>query len=179
MNEELSPEDYKALHEFRYAIRRFLRFSDDAARAAGIEPQQHQLMLAIKGTANGGEARVTDLAERLQVRHHSTVELIDRLVAGGYAERHRGTTDRRQVFVHLTAQGEALLRQLSITHRTVLRTGGPALVAALQAIIDHRTPAGDPAATAATATSADASGSTDAGKPPAGSTHPLSASSAR
>jgi DNA-binding MarR family transcriptional regulator len=138
MNEELSAEDYKALHEFRYAIRRFLRFSDDAARAAGIEPQQHQLMLAIKGTANTGEARVTDLAERLQVRHHSTVELIDRLVAGGYAERHRGTTDRRQVFVRLTDQGEALLRQLSITHRTVLRTGGPALVVALQAIIDER-----------------------------------------
>lgn len=138
MDEELSHEDYVALHEFRYAIRRFQRFSDDAARAAGVEPQQHQLMLAIKATANGGEARVTDLAERLQVRHHSTVELIDRLVAGGYAERHRGTVDRRQVFVRLTERGEALLRHLSITHRMVLRTGGPQLVAALQAIIDER-----------------------------------------
>ena len=135
MQEELSPVDYVALHEFRYAIRRFLRFSDEAARAAGIEPQQHQLMLAIKAIGVTGEARVAELAERLQVRHHSAVELIDRLVAAGFAERHRGSTDRRQVFVRLTAGGEALLRELSLTHLAVLRTEGPALVSALESIL--------------------------------------------
>lgn len=132
MDELIDDKDYAALHDFRYAIRRFLRFSEDAARAAGIEPQQHQLLLAIKA---GHAESVGSLAERMQLRHHSTVELIDRVVARGLATRSRGTEDRRQVLVALTAEGEALLRELSLHHLAQLRSEGPDLIRALQAVV--------------------------------------------
>ena len=131
MNDDLSIEDYRALHELRYAIRRFLRFSEDAARAAGIEPQQHQLLLAIKGMPPTETPNMAALAERLQLRHHSVVELVDRLVARGMVERSRGETDRRQVLVHLTPAGEQVLHELSVNHRAQLRKAAPALVRVL------------------------------------------------
>ncbi|MCA1666218.1 MAG: MarR family transcriptional regulator [Thermomicrobia bacterium] len=135
---EISMDDYRALAEFRFQIRRFVHFSEQAAHAAGLEPQQHQLMLAMKGFPDGKSATISDLAERLQLQHHSTVELIDRSVRQSLVARDRGTTDRRQVFVTLTPHGETLLRELSLPHRRELRSAGPDLVRALRSLIDDR-----------------------------------------
>jgi len=132
--EDGEPE-YRALAEFRLRIGRFLRFSEQAARAAGIAPRQHQLLLAVKGTAQGEAPTVGALAGRLGIRHHSTVGLVDRLAARRLVRRRRDGRDRRQVHVELTPQGEELLRRLSLHHRAELRTEGPALVRALRAII--------------------------------------------
>src|SRR5512141_2395478 len=107
---EINENDYQALAEFRYHIRRFLRFSERAAREAGVEPQQHQLLLAVKGMPDGTQATISELAERLQIQHHSTVELVDRLTTRALVTRKRGDEDRRQVIVQLTAKGEKLLR---------------------------------------------------------------------
>jgi DNA-binding MarR family transcriptional regulator len=109
------------LAEFRYQIRRFLHFSEQAARSAGLEPQQHQLLLAVKGLPPRGAATIQAIAERLQLRHHSTVELVDRLENRGLVRRRRNPKDRRQVFIDLTVRGEAILRQLSVHHITELR----------------------------------------------------------
>ena len=128
----LTLPDYRALSEFRYKIRKFLHFSQQVAAEAGLESRQHQLMLAVKGLPDGRHPRIADLAERLQIRHHSAVELVNRLAVQGYVERHRGGGDRREVLISLTAQGERILRQLSLYHRAELRTQGPALVTALK-----------------------------------------------
>jgi DNA-binding MarR family transcriptional regulator len=131
----LSAADYQSLAELRHQIRLFLHFSEQAARKAGIEPRQHQLMLAIKGLPEGVRPRVAELAERLQIRHHSTVELLNRLSAVGYVRRRRGGEDRREVLLSLTPKGERLLRDLSLDHRTEFRVQGPALIAALRRVI--------------------------------------------
>ena len=133
--------DYRALADFRYEIRRFLNFSEQAARASGIEPQQHQALLAIKGLPRELEATVGTLAERLRIRHHSAVELTNRLARKGWMRRSRGRTDRREVLLHLTPRGENLLARLSLSHRNELRTAGPRLIASLQtAAAHHRRP---------------------------------------
>jgi DNA-binding MarR family transcriptional regulator len=129
---DINDKDYRALAEFRYQIRRFLRFSEKAARGAGLEPQQHQLLLAIKGLPDGSRATIGELAERLQVQHHSTVELVDRMVNRGYIQRKRAPNDRREVLLQLTAKGERTLRDLSVHHQDELRTLGPELVLALK-----------------------------------------------
>jgi DNA-binding MarR family transcriptional regulator len=94
-------------------------------------PQQHQLLLALKGLPKDAEPTVGRLAERLQVRHHSVVELVDRLARRGLVERRRDRHDKRKVFVDLTPAGEDVLRKLSIEHRRELRAAGPALLKAL------------------------------------------------
>lgn len=134
-NGDIQQADYQALAEFRYQIRRFVRFSERAARAAGVEPQQHQLMLAVKGMPEDEQATISNLAERLQIQHHSTVELVDRLVNRGLVTRKRGSEDRRQVLVQLTAKGEKLLRDLSLHHREELKTAGADLVDALKKLM--------------------------------------------
>ena len=121
--------------EFRYQIRRFLRFSEQAARRAGLAPAQHQLLLAVK--AYTGEPTVGDLAEHLQLRHHSVVGLIDRLAECGLVRRTRAEDDRRQVRVRLTRKGEAVLRRLSLEHRAELGSAGSALAGALQRILER------------------------------------------
>lgn len=113
----ISKAEFEAIAAFRYAIRKFLRFSEQAARRAGITPQQHQLLLAIKGFPNRDHATVTELAERLQMRQHSMVGLIDRTEAQRLVRREPGTADRRHVFIHLTPTGEMLLQRLSQQHR--------------------------------------------------------------
>ena len=133
--ENISMPDYQALAEFRYQIRRFLRFSEEVAYTADLEPQQHQLLLAIKGLPEGRKATVGELAERLQLRHHSTVELIDRLVKRGLVERHRDEEDQRRVIVSLMPQGEEVLHQLSRHMLTELRSTGPAFVDALNSLL--------------------------------------------
>lgn len=125
---------YGVLEEFRYDIRRFLNFSERAARRAGVEPHQHQALLAIKA-AQGSNATVGFLAERLLIRHHSAVELSDRLEKKNLVRRSRGETDRREVFLSLTRKGERLLQQLSEMHRNELQTAGPRLLNGLQAVV--------------------------------------------
>ncbi len=125
----------QAMAEFRYQIRRFLRISEHLARGAGIKPQQYQLMLAIKGVPEGSTATVGDIAEKLQIQHHSTVELVDRLAARGLVRRKRAGEDRRQVMLELTPKGEKLLRDLAQQHRDELVGSAPALVSALKNVL--------------------------------------------
>jgi DNA-binding MarR family transcriptional regulator len=125
----------KAMAELRYQIRRFLRFSENAARQAGIEPQQHQLLLAVRGLPDGLKPTIGVLAERMQLQHHSTVELIDRLVERGFLFRLRSTDDRRQVLVKLTQNGEKFLQKLSLHHLQELQSAGPTFVKVLQSLI--------------------------------------------
>ena len=124
--------DYQALAEMRYQIRRFLHFSESSVRKAGLEPRQHQLMLALKALPKDVRPRIGELAERLLIEHHSAVELVNRLAKRGYVRRDRTDSDRREVLLSLTLKGEKVLRELSLHHRTELRTRGPALVAALK-----------------------------------------------
>lgn len=131
MKERLKVPDYRSLAELRYQIRRFLHFSDQAARKAKLEPQQHQLLLAIKGLPAERRARIGELAERMQLQPHSTVELVNRLAARGFVRRHRSTKDRREVLLEVTSKGEQVLQRLSLDHSAELRTQGPVLVAAL------------------------------------------------
>jgi DNA-binding MarR family transcriptional regulator len=135
MEKALSLADYRSLAELRYQIRRFLYFSEQASRVAGLEPHQHQLMLTLKGLPERIRPRIGVLAERLQIRHHSTVELANRLSAGGYVQRNRFGKDRREVWLSLTPKGERVLRKLSLQHRAELRLHGPALIAALRRAI--------------------------------------------
>jgi DNA-binding MarR family transcriptional regulator len=132
MEKFLTLSDYESLAELRYQIRRFLRFSEQAAREARLEPRQHQLLLTLRGLPAGTRPRIGELAERLQIQHHSTVELVNRLAAGGYVRRQRGGEDRREVLLSLTRKGEKTLRELSLHHQAELRLRGPALVAALK-----------------------------------------------
>ncbi len=134
MSDELTRERYQALAEFRYQMRRFQRFSDEAARAADLEPQQHQMLLAIKGT-DAESMTIGELAERLQIQHHSAVELAARAAARGLVMRERGETDRRQVFVRLTPAGEEALRELSSAHHRELVSAAPELIRILQRVI--------------------------------------------
>jgi DNA-binding MarR family transcriptional regulator len=135
MNGRPTLADYESLAELRYQIRRFLHFSEEASRKSGLEPRQHQLMLAIKGLPRGARPRIGELAERLQIQHHSAVELANRLAAGGFVRRHRAGDDRREVLLSLTSKGERVLHELSLHHRAELRTQGPVLLAALQRVI--------------------------------------------
>jgi len=114
--------NYASLAEFRYQLRKFLRFSEDAARKAGLEPQQHQLLLAAKGADSSQEITIGYLTERLQLRHHSTVELVNRLEANGLVRRRRALDDRRRVLVELTARGERVLARLSLHHVEAVRS---------------------------------------------------------
>jgi len=129
--------NYKSMAELRYQIRRFLRFSENAARQAGIEPQQHQLLLAVRGLPDGLKPTIGVLAERMQLQHHSTVELIDRLVERGFLIRLRSTDDRRHVLVKLTRDGEEFLQTLSLHHLQELQSAGPTFVKVLQSLIEE------------------------------------------
>ena len=139
MMAELSTANYQALADFRFQIRRFLHFSDQQARDAGIEPQQHQLLLALAGIAPGNEPTVGYLAERLLLKHHSAGELVDRLERLGFIQRAPNPRDRRAVLVALTENGAKVLEQLSSTHREELDRNGPKLAEALRRIMPrHR-----------------------------------------
>lgn len=128
---QISPSQFAALAEFRHQIRKFLHFSEQAARASGLEPQQHQLLLALKGRREETPT-IGYLAERLQIRHHSTVELVDRMCERGWVRRMPSPDDKRCVMVELTKSGDAVLRKLSAEHLSELEQTGPALVAALE-----------------------------------------------
>lgn len=133
---ELSLSDYQALAEFRYQLRRFMHFSEQTARTAGIEPQQHQLLLVVKGLPEGKLPTISFIAERLQLQHHSTVELIDRLEERELVQRQRDESDQRRVLIRITQQGEAILRELSVHNLNELQTAAPDLVRALNALVE-------------------------------------------
>jgi DNA-binding MarR family transcriptional regulator len=102
---------------FRHRLRKFLRFSERAARECGITPQQHQLMLGVAGFTGTGTATISEIAEFLQEKHNSVVGLVDRAVQSGLVERAEDSADRRVVVLSLTARGEQILGQLSLLHR--------------------------------------------------------------
>jgi DNA-binding MarR family transcriptional regulator len=137
MTTKTTQPNFKAMAELRYQIRRFLRFSENAARQAGIEPQQHQLLLAVRGLPDVLKPTIGVLAERMQLQHHSTVELIDRLVERGFLFRLRSTDDKRQVLVKLTHDGEEFLKRLSLHHLQELQSAGPTFVKVLQSLIQE------------------------------------------
>jgi DNA-binding MarR family transcriptional regulator len=138
MTAEITSEEYRALAELRYRIRHFLREGDLAARAAGLEPQQYLLLLMIRGLREGEEATVRTLAERLALKHHSAVELIDRLENHGYARRTRGRDDRRRVLVSLLPRGERVLEEVAQQRINELRSYGHQLVRAIDQLLEPK-----------------------------------------
>jgi len=115
-----SPADIRNLARFRYAVRKFLRFSEEAARDSGLTPQQHQLLLGVAGFTGKGWATIGELADFLQVRHHSVVGLVDRAESLGLVRRQVNPDDRRQVHISLTAEGGRKMRALAELHRKEL-----------------------------------------------------------
>ena len=124
---QLIKTQYETLAAFRYALRKFIHFSEQSARAAGITPQQHQALLAVKGFPGRDRVTVGELAERLQLRHHSAVGLIDRLVVEKLVARAPSNEDRRQVLIQLTGHGENVLAKLTSAHQEQLKRIGPEL----------------------------------------------------
>lgn len=134
----LAKADFESLSEFRHQLRRFLRFSEDAAQAEGLTPQQYQLLLHIKGYPGRDWASVGELAQRLQTQPHGAVALVSRCEAAGLVARAAGCVDRRQVQVRLTAAGEKCLRRLAELHRSELQSlSGVFQVARISAFNDN------------------------------------------
>jgi DNA-binding MarR family transcriptional regulator len=123
----IATDDYCALAEFRYHIRKYLQFSNSAAKAEGLEPKQYELLLAVKGLPDGATATVGAIAEQLALRHHSTVGLIDRAEAKGLVRRRRFSNTRSYVLIELTAKGDRALNRIVARRLTELRKAGPLL----------------------------------------------------
>jgi DNA-binding MarR family transcriptional regulator len=136
MSMEITSDEYRALAELRYRIRHFVREGDVVAQVAGLEPQQYLLLLAIRGLPAGEEATIRTLADRLALKHHSAVELIDRLETRGYVRRTRGRDDRRRVLVSLLPRGERILEQVARHRIGELRSTGHALVRAIDQLLE-------------------------------------------
>jgi len=128
----LDRRDYATLAAFRRSLRIFLAFSEDAARKAGLPPQQHQAILAIRGLAPETGMTVNDLAEQLLLKPQTAVELVDRLEDSGLVRRERDDVDRRRVFLGLTAKANRLLEKLSAEHLAQIRRDAPELIALLR-----------------------------------------------
>ena len=135
---KVTESEYRALGELRHLIRKFVQEGDVTAKELGLEPQQYLLLLAVRGLPPGQEATISTLANRLSLRHHSTVELIDRLEAHGYVKRVRGRADRRQVLVVLQPHGAKLLEKVVQQRMIDLRSNGHALVTAISALLEPR-----------------------------------------
>ena len=133
-NTDVTLEDYRALAEFRYQLRLYLALSDHAAESAGLHPGQYRFLLTLKGLPDGTEPTISNLAERLGLRHHSTVELVDRLVEGGLIYRERSERHRSYVFVRITKKGETVMRKLVASRKMELQRAGPLLVKALNTL---------------------------------------------
>jgi DNA-binding MarR family transcriptional regulator len=132
---DLTREQYRELAEFRRQIRRFLHFSETTAKEHGVEPQQHQLLLAVHGLPEDVKPTIGEIASRLFIQHHSAVELVNRLERTGAIARHPGTDDKREVLIRLTPAGRAILRKLALAHRDELERTGPELAATLKTIL--------------------------------------------
>ena len=142
MASRLTTEDYRALAELRYRIRHFLREGDTVARSSGLEPQQYLLLLMIRGLPEFEEASIRTLAERMALKHHSAVELVDRLEARGYVHRSRGQDDRRQVLVSLLPRGERVLDEVARRRIDELHSHGRELARAIEQLLQTDTTAG-------------------------------------
>ncbi len=123
----ITKSEYETLAAFRYSLRQFLHFSEEAAQSVGLTPQQHQALLAIKGFPGRDKITITELANQMQIRHQSAVGLADRLMIQGFLVREQSLTDRRQVYVMLSPKGLAILEQLSAIHKEELRRMLPQL----------------------------------------------------
>lgn len=134
---DIAPDQYRALAELRYRIRAFLAFSEAAARDAGVEPQQHQLLLVLKALRPDERPTIAHVAERLLVQHNSAVELVKRSIERGLVERRAGVKDRREASLRITPAGRGVLRRLSLAHRAELRSAAPALRDALDALVNR------------------------------------------
>jgi DNA-binding MarR family transcriptional regulator len=133
---KVSVPDYRALASLRYLLRGFLSQADAAAHRAGLEPQQYQLLLAIRGLPEGLDATVQALAERMALKHNSTVELIDRMEAHGYVHRRQSDADRRRVLVSIRPLGERLLEKVAAERLGELRSDGAALLHAMNSLLN-------------------------------------------
>jgi DNA-binding MarR family transcriptional regulator len=136
MSAAVSITEYRALAEVRHQIRRFLTFSEARAREVEIEPQQHQLLLAVRGLPADLQPTIGRLAERLQIQPNSAVDLINRSAGRRLLRKRANPADRRQVQVELTAKGARVLEKLALAHRTELRSLAPSLIAALSALVE-------------------------------------------
>jgi len=134
----LSKAEYESLSDFRYAIRRFLKFSKDAAESVGLTARQHQALLAIKGFK--GRERITngELAERLHIKHHSAVGLINRMEAQNLIVREQSDTDKREIYISLTDHGAKLLEMLAAAHREELQLIVPQLNSVLESLKESK-----------------------------------------
>ena len=135
---DVTLSDYRALAEFRYELRRYLALSDQAARFAGLHPGQYRFLLILKGLPDGIEPTIGNLAERLGLRHHSTVELVDRLEKRGFIYRERNERHRSFVFVRIAPKGESILRKIVASRKVDLKKAGPVLVEALNTLIKNK-----------------------------------------
>ena len=142
MSTEVTPAEYRALAELRYRIRLFLREGDAKARATGLEPQQYLLLLALRGLPSGADATIRTLAERMVLKHHSVVELVDRLASHGYVRRMRSSEDRRKVLVSLLPRGVKLVERVARDRISELRSSGVKLVTAIDALLQPKSQAG-------------------------------------
>jgi DNA-binding MarR family transcriptional regulator len=138
MPTKISSADYRALADMRCRIRQFLCEGDAAARQVGLEPQQYLLLLAIRGLPEGAKPTIRTLAERLALKHNSTVELINRLETHGYVHRSRSRDDRRCILVLLLPRGEKLLERVARQRITEVRAGGAELVNSIDALLGHK-----------------------------------------
>ena len=129
---KLQSADYQALANFRYALRQFMEFSASAAKNVGLTPQQHQAMLTVIGAPAGQAVTIGFLADRMLLKHHSTVELVDRLVELDLLARHPDSADRRKVLLSLTPKSRRLLTKLSATHIEELRRIRPVFASLLE-----------------------------------------------
>jgi DNA-binding MarR family transcriptional regulator len=132
---DLSPQHYRDLAEFRRQIRGFLFFSEAAAKEQGLEPQQHQLLLAVHALPEDTRPTIRELAARMFIQPHSALELVKRLEQNGFVLRSEGPEDRREVWVRLTVSGRTALRKLALAHREELERSGPELAKALNAVL--------------------------------------------
>src|SRR5438874_13616221 len=129
----VDPDNYEALAEFRYLLRKFLRFSKDFLRTtAGLNPEQYEALLAVKAFAAPVGLTISELSERLQVKHHSAVNIVDRLAERKLITREAGETDRRRRHVQLTAKGEKLIEELAAVHRKEIRMRSAEMIKVLE-----------------------------------------------
>jgi DNA-binding MarR family transcriptional regulator len=137
MKPQLAPEDYESLAAFRYAMRKFLSFSKRVlASEARLTTGQYEALLAVKAFAGSNGLTITDLSERLQVKHHSAVSLVDRLEMLRFVRREHAADDRRRVLVRLTAAGSRVLAKVAVLHRREMRIRSPEMINALLRLRD-------------------------------------------
>jgi DNA-binding MarR family transcriptional regulator len=134
---DIRQSDYSALAKVRYRIRQFIRGGDEAAEGVGLEPQQYQLLLALRALPHQSDATIRLLAERLYLRHHSVVGLVNRLEARGYVRRDRNVRDQRQVLVMLLPRGQRALEKVVQKRLHELHATGQALVQSIAAVLEE------------------------------------------